>query len=48
MDLKLLYTHDAFYIFIGFTACSTLIIVAKLFGLILKKPENYYSTKKHD
>ena len=35
----------AFYAWYGFAACVSMILIAKLLGAILKRPDNYYDQR---
>lgn len=37
-----------FYALLGFVSCALLILIAKLGGVFLKRPENYYEEKVPD
>ncbi|MCF2949194.1 hypothetical protein L0668_13825 [Paraglaciecola aquimarina] len=32
----------------GFTSCLIMVLIAKLLGLVLKRPENYYNENQHE
>lgn len=38
----------AFNAWFGFLACAALILIAKVLGLFLKRPDNYYELREED
>lgn len=32
----------------GFLSCAAMVIVARLLGFVLKRPEDYYTKERHD
>jgi sterol desaturase/sphingolipid hydroxylase (fatty acid hydroxylase superfamily) len=52
-----LVTHEAYFgidgtfafnAWYGFVACVALIVIAKLLGLVLKRPDTYYDEQRND